>query len=129
VALVRERTMPTERPPLVREVVPTFADRGCRVVSATDSHGRYSRLSRPEPLLFLPSSSSVVLTRLSGPCSRPAASRKIVIGMLLLLLYYCCNINVLPCVTTDYVKIIIHRVLIMFRITSNCTIYSRGMVL
>jgi hypothetical protein len=27
VALVRERTMPTERPPLVGEVVPTFADR------------------------------------------------------------------------------------------------------
>jgi hypothetical protein len=40
VALVRERTMPTERPPLVGEVVPTFADRGCCVVSATDSHGR-----------------------------------------------------------------------------------------
>jgi hypothetical protein len=28
--------MPTERPPLVAEVVPTFADRGCCVVSATD---------------------------------------------------------------------------------------------
>jgi hypothetical protein len=27
----------------------------------------YFRLSRPESLLFLPSSSSVVLTRLSGP--------------------------------------------------------------
>jgi hypothetical protein len=37
--LVRERTMPTERPPLVGEVVPTFAHRGCCVVSATDSHG------------------------------------------------------------------------------------------
>jgi hypothetical protein len=36
VALVRKRTMPTERPPLVGEVVPTFADRGCCVVSATD---------------------------------------------------------------------------------------------
>jgi hypothetical protein len=36
VALVRKRTMPTERPPLVGEVVPTFADRGCWVVSATD---------------------------------------------------------------------------------------------
>jgi hypothetical protein len=35
VALARERAMPTERPPLVGEVVPTFADRGCRVVSAT----------------------------------------------------------------------------------------------
>jgi hypothetical protein len=32
--------IPIERPPLVGEVVPTFADRGRRVVSATDSHGR-----------------------------------------------------------------------------------------
>jgi hypothetical protein len=40
VALVRERTIPTELPPLVGEVVPTFADRRCRVVSAADSHGR-----------------------------------------------------------------------------------------
>jgi hypothetical protein len=39
VALVRERTMPTKQPPFVGEVVPTFADRGCCVVSATDSHG------------------------------------------------------------------------------------------
>jgi hypothetical protein len=31
----------------------------------------YSSLCRPEPLLFLPSSSSVILTRLSGPRSRP----------------------------------------------------------
>jgi hypothetical protein len=38
--LVRERTMPTERPPLVGEVVPTFVDRGCRVVGTMDSHGR-----------------------------------------------------------------------------------------
>jgi hypothetical protein len=40
VALVRERTIPTERPPLVGELVPSFADRGCRVVSAADSQGR-----------------------------------------------------------------------------------------
>jgi hypothetical protein len=40
VALVREGTIPTERPPLVGEVVPTFAERECRVVGATDSHGR-----------------------------------------------------------------------------------------
>jgi hypothetical protein len=39
-ALVCERTMPTERPSLVGEVVPSFADRGCCVVSATDSPGR-----------------------------------------------------------------------------------------
>jgi hypothetical protein len=40
VALVREQIIPTERPPLVGEVVPTFADGRCCVVSATDSHGR-----------------------------------------------------------------------------------------
>jgi hypothetical protein len=34
VASVRERTIPTER------LVPTFADRGCQVVSLTDSYGR-----------------------------------------------------------------------------------------
>jgi hypothetical protein len=37
VSLVRMRTIPTERPPLV---VPIFADRGCRVVSATDPQSR-----------------------------------------------------------------------------------------
>jgi hypothetical protein len=37
----------------------------------------YSRFSRPEPLLFLSSSSSIVLTRLGGPRSRPTTSQKI----------------------------------------------------
>jgi hypothetical protein len=35
-ASVRERTIPTERPPLVDEVSATFADRGCHMVSVTD---------------------------------------------------------------------------------------------
>jgi hypothetical protein len=35
------------------------------------------RFSRPEPLLFLSSSSSVELTRLSGPRSRPTPSQRI----------------------------------------------------
>jgi hypothetical protein len=35
----------------------------------------YSRLSRPEPLLFIPSSSSTVLTRLSEPRCRPSTSQ------------------------------------------------------
>jgi hypothetical protein len=39
VALVLERTIPTERPPLVGEVSATFVDRGCRVDSTTDPHG------------------------------------------------------------------------------------------
>jgi hypothetical protein len=37
----------------------------------------YSRFSRPEPLLFLSSRSSVVLTRPSGPRSRPSTSQKV----------------------------------------------------
>jgi hypothetical protein len=38
---VRERTIPTERPPLVGEVVANvFTDRGCHVVSVTDPYGR-----------------------------------------------------------------------------------------
>jgi hypothetical protein len=38
VTLVRERTIPTKRPPLVGEVNANFC--GCSVVSATDPHGR-----------------------------------------------------------------------------------------
>jgi hypothetical protein len=69
VAWVRARTIPTERPPLVREVSANFwaMPRGQWVGTLRP----YSRRSRPEPLLFLPSSSSVVLTRLSGHRSRP----------------------------------------------------------
>jgi hypothetical protein len=41
-ALVHKRTIPTERPPLVGEVsAKFFADRGCRVVSVMDPHGRF----------------------------------------------------------------------------------------
>ena len=41
VALVRERTIPTERPPPVDEVSANFLRiEGCHVVSATDPHGR-----------------------------------------------------------------------------------------
>jgi hypothetical protein len=37
---VRERTITTEQPPLVGEVIANFSDRGCHVVSVTDPHGR-----------------------------------------------------------------------------------------
>ena len=40
VALVRERTIPTERPPPDGEVSANFCGEVCHVVSATDSHGR-----------------------------------------------------------------------------------------
>jgi hypothetical protein len=39
--LVRERTIPAE-------LVPTFADRGCNVVSVTDSYGRIRRKTTTE---------------------------------------------------------------------------------
>jgi hypothetical protein len=53
------------------KLVPTFADRGCHVVSVTDPYGRILGF-----ILFLPSSSSIVRTRLSGPRSRPKLLRK-----------------------------------------------------
>jgi hypothetical protein len=37
---VRERTIPTEQPLLSAKWLPTFADRGCNVVSVTDPYGR-----------------------------------------------------------------------------------------
>jgi hypothetical protein len=67
---------PTDRR-LLAKLVPTFADRRSHVVSVTDPIRPYSRISRQEPLLFLPSSSSIVLTTLSGPRSRPTTSQKI----------------------------------------------------
>jgi hypothetical protein len=76
VAWVRERTILTRRPPVVVKLVPNFADRGCPVLSLTDPYDRIL-FCRPEPLLFLSSSSSIVLTRLSGSRSRPIISQKI----------------------------------------------------
>jgi hypothetical protein len=71
------RTIPTERQQLVGEVSANFC--GYRVSRGQrgGSLRPYSRLSRPEPLFFLPSSSSVVLTGLSGPRFRPTTSQKI----------------------------------------------------
>jgi hypothetical protein len=84
VALVHQRTIPTERPPLVGEVVSTSADR-CRMVRATDHHGRnryyffqaapqlYSRGwvgPIPEPPLLRTCGSASNRTRTSGPVVR-----------------------------------------------------------
>jgi hypothetical protein len=41
------------------------------VASVAETPWPLSQFSRPEPLLFLSSSFSFILTRLSGPCSRP----------------------------------------------------------
>jgi hypothetical protein len=50
--------------------VPTFANRGCHVVSVTDPYGRIL------DFLDLSTSSSILLMRLSGPRSRPLLLRK-----------------------------------------------------
>jgi hypothetical protein len=62
---------------LSAKLVPNLADRGCRVVSATDPHSRNLGFLDPGPLLLHSSSSSIILTRLSGPRSRPTTSQKI----------------------------------------------------
>jgi hypothetical protein len=72
-ALVYERIYRRSDCHLSSKLVQTFTDRGCHMVSAVDLH---SRLSRPEPLLFLSSSSSFVLTRLVDPIADPLLLRK-----------------------------------------------------
>jgi hypothetical protein len=59
------------------KLVPTFADRGASHGKRNGSPWPYSQISRPGPLLFLPSSSSIVLKRLCGRRSRPTTSQKI----------------------------------------------------
>jgi hypothetical protein len=68
---VLERTIPTERPPLVGEVSANFC--GERVPHGQDDGALrpYSRFSRQEPLLFYQVAPQLSSTRLSGPRSRP----------------------------------------------------------
>ena len=77
VALVRKRTIPTERPPPVGEVSTNFCAQRCVTWSA-------QRIPRPlisvfwtGAATFYSSSSSIDLTRLSGPRSRPTTTQKI----------------------------------------------------
>jgi hypothetical protein len=55
-------------------LVPIFAVRGSHVVSMTDPYGRILYFLDRSRYFLLPSSSSVVLTRLSGPHFRPTTS-------------------------------------------------------
>jgi hypothetical protein len=68
---VRERTIPTERPPLIGEVIANFL----RIEGATWSTWRIPTavfsVFQTGAATFLSGSSSVVPTRLSGPRSRP----------------------------------------------------------
>jgi hypothetical protein len=62
---------------MIIRLVPTFAGRWCHVVSVTDPYGRVLGLLDRSHYVFLPSSSSIELTRLSGPRSIPTTSQKI----------------------------------------------------
>jgi hypothetical protein len=68
--------MPSDRC-LSEKIVPTFADRRVSRGQRDRSLRPYYRLSRPDSIHFLSSSSSFVLTRLSGGNSRPTTSLKI----------------------------------------------------
>jgi hypothetical protein len=61
---------------LSAKLVLTFAGRGVSHSQLVDPLQPKSRFSRPELLLFLSSSYSVLLTRLSGPHSRPSTTQK-----------------------------------------------------
>jgi hypothetical protein len=71
---VSELYRPSDRC-LSAKLVPTFVDRRVSRGRHSRSLRPYSRVSRPEPLLFLPSSSSLVLTRLSGLVRKSASAR------------------------------------------------------
>jgi hypothetical protein len=62
---------------LSAKLVPTIADRRVSRSQRGWFPTAVSRSSRPETLLFLSSSSSIVLTRLSGPRSRSTTCQKI----------------------------------------------------
>jgi hypothetical protein len=72
----RELHQPSDRR-LSAKLVSIFADRGESRGQRNGSSRPYSRFSRPEPLCFLPSSSSIVLSWLSGPRSRTTIPQKI----------------------------------------------------
>jgi hypothetical protein len=74
---VSELYQPSDRR-LSAKLVPTFADWGCRVVSPKDPYGSILDFLDKSRYFFFSSSSSIVLTRLSGPCSRssPCPFRK-----------------------------------------------------
>jgi hypothetical protein len=78
---VRERTIPTERPPLVGEVIANFLRKRVPRGQRNGYLRPYSLFSRQGLLLLYLSNSSVVLTRLSGPRSRPTTFFLVVPGI------------------------------------------------
>jgi hypothetical protein len=74
VAWVGNRTISTELPQLVGEVSDNFC--GYRVPRGQCDGTLWPYSSKPGPLIFLSSSSSILLMRQSGPRSRPTTSQK-----------------------------------------------------
>jgi hypothetical protein len=79
IALVRKRTILTERPPLAGEVSVNFFlwIEGVAWSAQLIPTAVNLAFLNPEPLLFHSSSSLVILTRLSGPRYRLITSQKI----------------------------------------------------
>jgi hypothetical protein len=77
VACVHDRTIQIERPPLIGEVSANFC--GWRVPRGQrdGSLRPYSRISRPQPPLFLSSSSSTVLRKSGSAGNRTRTSRSV----------------------------------------------------
>jgi hypothetical protein len=75
-AWVCEVTIPIERPSLVGEVSTNVCGKRIPRGQRDWSQRPYFRLTRPEPLLFLPSSSSVVLRGWVDPVPDPLLLRK-----------------------------------------------------
>jgi hypothetical protein len=112
-ALFHERTIPNERPPHICEVSANFCRQSSSRGQLNEYPLTYSRLSRPEPLLFLPNNSSIELTRLSEHCSRPILRKSGSAGNWTWHLWSCSReISPLdhrgsPCVTYIYIYIYI----------------------
>jgi hypothetical protein len=81
VTLVCKRTILTERLPLVDKLSANFCKQRVSRGQHYGSSRPYSQISRLEPLLLLASSSSIVLRRLSGPCTGPIISQLVVPGI------------------------------------------------
>jgi hypothetical protein len=75
-AWVRERTIPAERLPLVAKLVTTFADRGCRVASATNPYGRILGSLYRSRYYFFQVSSQLYSRRWVDPFPDPLLLRK-----------------------------------------------------
>jgi hypothetical protein len=71
-----KRYRPSDRR-LSTKLVPTFTDIECHMVNVADPYGRNLGFLDRSRYFFLLSSSSIVLTRLSGPRSRPTTFKKI----------------------------------------------------